>query len=113
MSSARARRNDPSTSHAAAASVGGGDLTENQRAVMFVLRLSSEPILDEELVGRYEQTQRTPAYKLPRQSQSGIRSRRSEIANLGLLVEGEKRRMTTGRLGRTWSIKPNATKGDQ
>lgn len=97
---AHARRTDPSTSHAAAASV-GSDLTDNQRAVMTVLRVVGRPVLDEELVREY--LSRYKALHLPRQSESGIRSRRSELSNR--LDEGEKKRMSTGRLGRTWSIR--------
>lgn len=74
---------------------------------MFVMRLSGEPRLDEELVADYGRLQKVPAYRLPRQSQSGLRSRRSELSNRGLLVEGEKRKMSTGRLGRTWSVPAN------
>lgn len=100
MSRARARRTDPATSHAAARSV--GELTDNQRAVMVVMRVLGRPVLDEELVREY--LARYKALKLPQQSESGIRSRRSELAAKTRLIEGEKRRMTTGRLGRTWSV---------
>lgn len=98
--SARARRTDPETSHAAAASA--GDLNDNQRAVSTVLRLADRPLLDEELVREYGARQR--ALHLPRQSESGLRSRRAELAAKGRLVQGEKKRMATGRLGRTWSV---------
>jgi hypothetical protein len=99
---AHARRTDPSTSHAAAASV-GSDLTDNQRAVMTVLRVMGRPVLDEELVREY--LHRYKALHLPRQSESGLRSRRSELTAKAKLVEGEKKRMSTGRLGRTWSVR--------
>lgn len=102
MTRARARRTDPETSHTAAASVGG--LTENQRALMTVFRVVGEPMLDEELVREYQS--RLKALRLPRQSESGIRSRRSELANKTRLVQGEKKRMSTGRFGRTWYIEP-------
>lgn len=102
--SARARSTDPSTSHAAATSVGGGDLSENQQAVMTVLRMRNFPMLDEQLVASYKTYQKP--MKLPKQSESGIRSRRAELSKRGLLVEGEKRRMSTGRQGRTWSVPP-------
>lgn len=95
-----ARHTDPSTSHAAARSV--HSLSENQRAVMTVFRVAERPMLDEELVREYHA--RFKALRLPQQSDSGLRSRRSELARKAKLVEGEKRRMSTGRLGRTWSI---------
>lgn len=104
MTHARARRTDPSTSHVAARSV--GELTDNQRAVMIVLRQLGQPVLDEELVRAYLQRQK--ALRLPRQSESGIRSRRAELSRAGRLVEAEKRRMTTERLGRTWQLPPGA-----
>jgi hypothetical protein len=97
---ARARQGDPSTSHVAAASV--GNLTENQRAVMAVFRIAPGGILDEELIKLYQDNYKL--LRLPRQSDSGIRSRRSELAVAGKLKELEKARMSTGRLGRTWTI---------
>jgi hypothetical protein len=100
MTRARARNTDPATSHAAAASV--GELTPNQRAVKAVLRLIGES-LDEDLVREYQR--RFKALQLPRQSDSGVRSRRSELSRHGDLTEGAKKRMTTGRLGRTWVVK--------
>lgn len=98
---ARARHTDPDTSHAAAASVKG--LTENQRAVKAVLRLLGRPVLDEDLVREYQA--RFKGMRLPQQSASGIRSRRKELGDAGELVQGDKQRMSTGRMGRTWLIK--------
>lgn len=70
---------------------------------MVVMRMIGRPVLDEELVKEY--AERYKALHLPRQSDSGLRSRRSELSRAARLVEGEKQRMTTGRLGRTWSVR--------
>jgi hypothetical protein len=98
---ARARHADPPTSVAAAKSV--GDLTEKQRAVLTVMRHFNKALLDEEIVENY-QMNRTLLH-LPQQSDSGIRSRRAELYRLEKIVQHEKRRMSTGRMGRTWRIK--------
>lgn len=70
---------------------------------MAILRLLGRPVLDEELVRMYQDRYRS--MRLPQQSESGLRSRRAELARDGRLVEGEKRRMSTGRMGRAWSVK--------
>lgn len=99
---ARARHTDPDTSHAAAATV--GELTERQEAVITVFKMEARFLLDEELVAAYRSWQGSMG--LPSQTDSGIRSRRSEIFNeRSLLEQGDKRRMTTGGLGRTFGLK--------
>lgn len=79
---ARARRNDPPTSHAAAKSVSG--MTKKQLAVHALLR-GSGPMTDETLVMAYrEAVQKRTEFNgvvLPEQSDSGIRTRRSELAD--------------------------------
>lgn len=97
---ARARHSDPPTSHAAARSV--GEFTANQRAVMTVMRVVGQPMLDETLVREYQA--RFKALRLPQQSESGIRSRRSELAKAEHIIQESKERMSTGRLGRTWAV---------
>jgi hypothetical protein len=99
---ARARHTDPDTSHAAAKSV--GPLTTNQTAVMQVLRLLGRPVTDEDLVSEYQK--RYKGLKLPQQSESGIRSRRNELDKRhGKLEQGDKQKISTGRMARTWSPK--------
>lgn len=93
---AHARHNDPDTSHEAAASV--SDIRERQRYVLTCLEHLKEAT-DEELVEAY------PRYDLPRQSTSGIRTRRRELADLGLVVQtGAKRVMSSGRRGHVWRL---------
>lgn len=97
---AAARAADPETSHVAAAGV---QVSENQRALLIIMRTLPGPVLDEELVKEY--SRRRKAMRLPEQSESGIRSRRAELARMGKLEEGEKKKMKTGGIGRTWKIK--------
>lgn len=94
---ARARRRDPVTSHAAAASVAG--ITEKQRAVLRVLAWAG-PLTDEELVEEYERPRVEP---LPEQSPSGIRSRRSELVKLGHVEAVGQGRTGAGRRALRWA----------
>jgi hypothetical protein len=82
---ARARRSDPPTSHAAARSV--KDLRASQYAV---LRCFYEcgPMHDEMLLARYTG---------PPQSDSGLRTRRHELERLGLLQDSGKTATTRSR----------------
>lgn len=93
---ARARRSDPPTSHAAAGSV--GDLRESQRAVLTCF-LENGPMHDEQLVSVYT------ARCTPRQSTSGLRTRRHELAELGLLsATGDLAQTTYGRDSAVWGL---------
>lgn len=92
---AHARRTDPETSHAAAASV--TDLRTRQQAVLSAL-WQLGPVTDEVLVEKYP----TLWPGLP-QSPSGIRTRRSELCDLGLVEwSGLKRPLASGRAARVW-----------
>lgn len=74
---AHARSTDPDTSHEAARAVTESDLTARQDAVLGVLRQHG-PLIDRELVARYLLDP-----DLIPQGDSGIRTRRSELAALG------------------------------
>lgn len=102
---AATRQGDPEESYSAAAST--GNLTVNQRSVMTLMRVLGKPVLDEELIKAYERHRK--ALLLPEQSESGLRSRRSELSNAGLLTQGESKKMTTGGTGRTWTLTPKET----
>lgn len=78
----RARTTDPVTSHLAAASV--ENLTESQNAVLWMVK-SLGPLTDEALVTYYAGRMGRPGF--PNQSPSGIRTRRHELTEAGL-VEG-------------------------
>jgi hypothetical protein len=79
-----ARRTDPATSHEAAASV--TDLRESHRAVWKVLRARG-PMIDEDLVVAYHEAQARG--EVAEMSESGIRSRRHELAGTYVVEAGE------------------------
>lgn len=83
---ARARRGDPSTSHRAAK--GLGDLTERQLAALAVFAqytgAGRGQIDDPSLVGLYE-TSHDPGPPSFPQSDSGLRTRRKELQDMGLV----------------------------
>jgi hypothetical protein len=102
---AHARRSDPSTSHAAAASLTEETLRASQEAVLRFLRVYG-PMTDEELVDRYQVGGAPPdRERYPAQSPSGIRSRRAELAgaNPPLVIDTGRRRETkSGRQAIIW-----------
>jgi hypothetical protein len=92
----KARELDPSTSHQAASSVTG--LAFSYRVILGALR-DYGPMNDENLIKVWRKTQTKTA------SDSGIRSRRSELAATGLVIDsGERQRMDSGRMSIVWSI---------
>src|SRR3954469_21723826 len=76
---AHARKTDPATSHAAAASL-GPKLRETQHAVYEALLIGG-PMTDTQLVTFYGRNEL--ALHLPLQSESGIRTRRRELVDAG------------------------------
>jgi hypothetical protein len=89
-----ARKSDPTTSHEAAASV--TDVTATQQAILKVL---ARPRTDEELIQAYRRMKNAPFA-----SDSGIRSRRSELAAKGLLAIVGESRTQSGRKTRIWQV---------
>lgn len=77
----RARHTDPSTSHAAAASVKNTTLT--QQRILQVLEASG-PMTDEQIATAY-----TRSFPQQPVSPSGLRTRRSEMARRGLIQQAE------------------------
>jgi hypothetical protein len=101
---ARARSTDPMTSHAAAASV--GDLRPNQRAVLGLLRCHPGGLTDEQMVVHYQDSRRGHP-EVPAQTESGLRTRRKELVDAGLVVDtGEKRKTAAGRATKVWKALP-------
>jgi hypothetical protein len=90
---ARARNTDPATSHEAAEAV--DNVTKTQE---FILRCLRRPRPDVELVAAYRNMKTAP-----RASESGIRSRRAELVDRGLVVDtGRRVRLESGRYAIVW-----------
>lgn len=93
-----ARRTDPKTSHDAAASVDEIKATDTQRAILAILKV---PMTDVDLVFTYG-----VAFingRAPRASESGIRSRRAELADRGLVVPVGYETLASGRKAIVWT----------
>jgi hypothetical protein len=98
---ARARRTDPVTSHEAAKSIKPKELTERQQAVLLVYQ-GEGSMSDEMLLVAYRSA-KWRAFKLPKQSDSGLRTRRSELSKAGLLVPMFYGLTKAGRKTRFWA----------
>lgn len=100
----RARTTDPETSHLAAASIDESTLRDSQRAVLRVLRNVGVGMTDETLIATYRAAwSRDARGRIPQQSESGIRTRRKELATMGLVVDsGERARLASGRNAIVW-----------
>jgi hypothetical protein len=86
---------DPQTSHEAEASVTG--LAETYRIILATLRQSG-PMNDQALIRAFQSSGK-------RASDSGIRSRRSELTAQGLIVDtGDRVKMESGRMSIVWGV---------
>ena len=95
---AKARKSDPTTSHEAAKSV--RNITATQQRILDVLE-GYGPMNDEQLFEIFDYQFRKAG--LPRVSESGLRSRRSELVARGLVVDsGERQKMASGRNSIVW-----------
>jgi hypothetical protein len=93
-----ARSSDPKTSHDAAASV--DKLIEKQEWVLRVFEICGKNLTDEELIKSYNNAPAAPV-----QSESGIRTRRSELVTKGKLVDsGERRKTKSNRNSIVWKL---------
>ena len=92
---AKARKSDPVTSHEAAASV--GNITDTQKVILHLL---NKPMTDVELVETfYKSVNRNNLWA----SESGIRSRRSELAQQGKVIDtGLREKLPSGRNAIVW-----------
>lgn len=98
---ARARNTDPETSHQAAASI--DKLLERQRDVYNAF-LMFGPVPDHVLVNGMQSLAKLGRVK--HQSESGIRTRRSELVEKGLVEDtGERVVLPSGRKSIVWRIK--------
>lgn len=95
-----ARGTDPLTSHEAAEAI--GNLRQSQADVFLLFDADPEPMTDERLLERYKAHMEAHLFKA--QSPSGIRSRRRELVDLGLVVDtGEKTRNRNGNRAILWA----------
>jgi hypothetical protein len=90
----KARKTDPQTSHEAAKSV--GMVSETQ---LIILRLLGKPMSDQQLVLAYSKLM---PFKAPLASESGIRSRRAELVQLGLVEAKGESKTLFGRKCIVW-----------
>lgn len=101
---AHARRRDPATSHAAAESV-TPKLTITRRALLKALRLLARPVTDHEIARYYPGIAQNDG--LPGQSPSGLRTRRKELVDLGLVRDsGWTATLPSGRKATLWELVP-------
>lgn len=102
---AHARNTDPSTSHAAAASVTG--IRDSQIAVLACLQTfgSHHGLTDEALAMVYSVG--VDQHEWPEQSDSGLRTRRKELVTRGLVRDsGRRERLLSGRSAIVWEVVP-------
>ena len=90
------RTTDPTTSHNAEKSVTG--LADSYRIILGLFR-SYGPMNDESLSEHWRRLSSKKA------SDSGIRSRRSELAATGLVIDtGDRKKMASGRMSIVWFV---------
>lgn len=95
-----ARTGDPQTSHDAAASV--TKLRPRQHSVLRVMKWFGNAATDEKIVSAYAAN-----HVLPEQSASGIRTRRNELVELGVIRDsGKREKLRSGRYGVVWEVVP-------
>lgn len=101
LSPPRARRGDPSTSRRAARSVTG--LSESRAAVLDLLTLSG-PLTDAQIATEYR-IERSRGTAYPLQSSSGLRTRRAELCDLGLVEKVREQKLASGRAAAVWGVR--------
>jgi len=92
-----ARSTDPTTSWEATTTV--TRISETQKAILHLLTIE---MTDSELVERYQLRSRVGL--APMASDSGIRSRRHELAELGLVVQVGEGKSAFGRRSLLWKV---------
>lgn len=99
----RARTSDPKTSHAAAQSVRRATLTDTHKRVGRLLAVYG-PQCDEQIAELWRDAERDDP-KWPRVSPSGLRTRRRELVDAGLVVDsGRETRTRSGRRTVLWQL---------
>jgi len=101
----KARNTDPETSHEAAASISEDKLRASQLAVLQLFKNDRSGFTDYELVRIYFDTARQWPSSFPHQSESGIRTRRKELVDMGKIVDsGERAKLPSGRKAVIWTL---------
>lgn len=96
---ARARSTDPQTSHEAAEKVRG--ITAVQSTILMIL-WTRGPMTDPQIAEHYYN--RVADGSAPNHSESGLRTRRKELVDLGYVAAtGDREKLDTGRTATVWS----------
>lgn len=99
---ATARSSDPETSHAAAASIDAPTMRKNLAAVLECHRQYPNGLTDESMLWCYREK---PKRGWPEQSDSGLRTRRRELADMGHIADsGERSQTVSGRNSIVWKV---------
>lgn len=99
---AHARRSDPQTSHDAADSISDIELRLRQAAVLKLFEVMG-PMEHQRLIAAY--TAHGLRLGLPKQSESGIRTRCSELVSLGRVKDsGARVMLPSGRKSIIWTL---------
>ena len=101
---ARARTTDPQTSHDAAKRVKGVSMVQN---TILLILWTGGPMTDLQIAEAYYE--RVADGTAPNQSESGLRTRRKELVDMGKIsATGEKRRLDSGRYANVWAWEQKA-----
>lgn len=109
------RTTDPDTSRDAALSLDEGKMTQTMKDIFKILR-EQGPMIDELLISRYNDLQYGRQLREQETfyaSESGIRTRRSQLVKLGMVEDTGKRSPTrSGKSAIVWSISTKQVKSD-
>jgi hypothetical protein len=101
-----ARRTDPETSRQAAESLDEDYLRISQQAILTLMtRWGAAGLMDHDMIKQYAQSHLRNPQMFPYQSESGLRTRRKELVDKGLVVDSGRRGVTrSGRKSIYWVI---------
>lgn len=102
-----ARSTDPSTSHDAARSISEERVRDSQFSVYILIdNHGAAGLSDQDLIRAYNSAHLRNPTMYPYQSESGLRTRRSELVRKGLVVDSGRRATTrSGRKSIVWLTK--------
>jgi len=99
---AYARKSDRRTSHDAAGTLTGEMLSGIQKVVVAILAKYG-PMTDEALVRKYAEV-RANNSRIPKTTDSSLRTRRSELVAAGLVFERGVVKTESGRMATLWGV---------